>query len=60
MVATANTTAVTKSAKATRAGAPWGPTARLTPTSMSRETPMTARIPMPDSGLFEEPISPAM
>ncbi len=60
MVATAKTMAVTKRAKATRAGPPAGPTARLAPSSSSREMPITARMPTPESGLLDEPISPAM
>ncbi len=59
MVATEKTIEVTKRAKATRAGRPAGPTAWLAPTS-SREMPMTARMPTPERGLFDEPISPAM
>ena len=60
MVATAKTSEVTKRAKAVSAilaCAPWSPW--LTATSRSAAA-MTARMPTPDSGLLDDPISPAM
>ncbi len=60
MAAAANTTAVTNSAKATSACWPLAGTLACTLKTSSRAAPMTTRIPIPESGLLEEPISPAM
>src|SRR5438094_3484293 len=37
-----------------------GDTYGFTPSTRSNAAPITTRIPMPESGLFEEPIKPAM
>ena len=37
-----------------------GPTYGFTPTTSSSAAPITTRMPIPESGLFDEPISPAM
>ena len=60
IVATANTTAVTNSAKATSACWALAGRSERTPTTSSSAAPITARMPMPESGLFDEPMSPAM
>ncbi len=60
MAATANTTAVTNSAKATSACWPLAATFDCTPNTSSSAAPITTRMPMPESGLFDEPMSPAM
>ncbi len=60
MVATANTIAVTNSAKATSDFSPLTGTLARRPSTSSSAAPITTRMPMPESGLLEEPISPAM
>ncbi|MNE76535.1 hypothetical protein D3C80_1727770 [compost metagenome] len=59
ITATAKTTAVTIRAKATTDGSAGTPAMASTP-SISSEAMMMARMPTPDTGLFDEPISPAM
>ena len=60
IAATLKTTAVVKSAKAISALIASGPTYGFTPRTRSNAAPITTRIPMPESGLLDEPISPAM
>ena len=60
MVATLSRMAVTNRAKATSAVCPPGPAARPASTSSSAPAPSTARIASPETGLLDEPISPAM
>ena len=60
MLATANTTAVTNNANATRPFSLPAANRGLTPNTSSTAAPITIRMPTPDSGLLEEPISPAM
>ena len=59
MTATAKTIAVTIRAKAITDGSAGRPASCSTP-SISREAMTMARMPTPDTGLFEEPISPAI
>jgi len=59
MTATAKTMAVTIRAKAITEGSAGTPAMASTP-SISREAMMMARMPTPDTGLFDEPIRPAM
>ena len=58
VTATPKMIAIVKSANATRAADVSGPDGATTRSSAENET--TERIPTPDTGLFEEPISPAM
>ncbi len=59
MTATAKTTAVTIRAKATTDGSAGRPAMARTP-SIRTEAMTMARMPTPDTGLFDDPISPAM
>ncbi len=59
MTATAKTMAVTIRAKAMTEGSAGTPATARTP-SISREAMMMARMPTPETGLLDEPISPAM
>jgi hypothetical protein len=58
--AMANTTEVRNSANAVSALPASGPAAAFTPTTRKIAATSTARMPTPDSGLFDEPIRPAM
>ena len=60
IAATLKITAVVKSANAISALPASGDTYGLTPITSSNAAPITTKIPMPDNGLFDEPISPAM
>jgi hypothetical protein len=60
IAATVNTTAVTNSANATSPFSCPGSSSGLMPNTSSSAAPITTRMPMPDSGLLEEPIRPAM
>ncbi len=55
-----NTTAVTNSAKATRPGPEAAVSSGFATTTSSSAAPITTRIPKPETGLFEAPMSPAM
>ena len=59
MTATAKTMAVTIRAKATTEGSAGRPLIPST-TSISRDAMTMARMPTPETGLFDEPIRPAM
>ena len=60
MVATANTTEVTNNAKATSPLPASGDAWVWMPATSNNAATITTRMPTPDSGLFDEPISPAM
>src|ERR1700730_17918200 len=58
IAATLKTTAVVNSANAINALTVSGPTYGLTPMTSNNAAPITTRIPMPESGLLEEPNNP--
>src|SRR5205814_1696527 len=60
IAATLKITAVVKSAKAISDLFASGDTYGLTPNTSSKAAPITTRMPIPDNGLLEEPINPAM
>src|SRR6266567_5187610 len=60
IAATLKITAVVKSANAINALPESGDTYGFTPITSSNAAPITTSIPIPDSGLLEEPIRPAM
>ncbi len=60
IAATVNTTDVTSKANATSPFSLPGAISGLMPNTSSSAAPMTTRMPMPDSGLFDDPIRPAM
>src|SRR5215468_7786939 len=60
IAATLITTAVVKSANAMSDLLASGPTYGFTPMTSSNAAPITTKMPMPDNGLFEEPIKPAI
>src|SRR5512132_19741 len=60
IAATLKITAVVKSANAISALLASGDTYGFTPITSSNAAPITTKMPMPDNGLFEEPINPAM
>src|SRR5438876_9511032 len=60
IAATLKITAVVKSAKAIRDLPASGDTYGFTPNTRSNAAPITTKMPMPDNGLLDEPIKPAM
>src|SRR4029434_5183016 len=60
IAATLKITAVVKSANAISALLASGDTYGFTPITSSNAAPITTKMPMPDNGLFDEPINPAM
>ena len=60
IAATLKMTAVVKRANAIRALFASGETYGFTPRTSSNAAPITTRMPMPESGLLDEPIKPAM